>query len=179
MDMLGLPDDVRFEDAGTAAQDFYAHLVLTTVQQRGLLAQDHLARQIIAVLEACRVDAPGSLWVYVVLPDAVRLIVGPTGENALAAFVEQVKTQTTVHVINRIQRADDDTLDAVLYYNPVWGGAVYRLWDAGYHKSVFWTPYQLSNAIYALQQTPVEAGLVPDADAWPYTWIGGDTDADS
>lgn len=173
MTMHDLPDDLLFDDGDAAAQDFYAQIILTTMQQRALLIQHHLARLVMTTVEACRADAPGALWAYTVLPDSLRLIVGPTDEDALDAYVTLVKTRSSARVIARIQRADDDTLDAVLQYNPVWGGAMYRLWEAGFHKAVFWTPYQLSNAVYALQQAPVEAGLAEDAAAWPYTWVGG------
>lgn len=173
--MYELPDDLLFKDI--TPQDFYAHIVLSAAQQRGVLTRDHLARQVIVALEACRASAPGSLWAYTVLPDTVRLIVGPAGDDTLASFVENVKTLSAAQVIHCIQRTDDDALDAVLHYHPMWGGAIYRLWEIGYHKSMFWTPYQLSNTIYALRQIPVEMGLASVAETWPYTWVGGADEA--
>jgi hypothetical protein len=119
------------------------------------------------------------LWGYVVLPDAVRLIVGPTSENALEAYITYVKTHTTHRLLDAILRADDDALDAVLRYNPVHGGVIYRVWHAGSHRTIFWTEYKLSNALYALRQTPVELGLVKTAAAWPYTHIGGAASGES
>jgi hypothetical protein len=118
----------------------------------------------------------GSLWGYVVLPDTVRLIVGPADDRALEAFVERVRRRIGEQLLSVIRRADDDSLDAVLRYSPVWGGVIYQVWQAGSQRAVFWTEYRLSNALYELRQAPVTAGLVRRAEDWPYTWIGGDPD---
>ena len=154
-------------------EDFYAQVILVVAGHAPLLADPRLARQVCAALAACAPDAPGSLWGYTVLPDSVRLVVGPTGEDALDRFAEALKTRAAARLLHTIRRADDETLDVVLRYSPVWGGAIYQVWQAGSHRQVFWTEYKLSNALYELQQTPVEAGLVPRAEDWPYTWVGG------
>jgi REP element-mobilizing transposase RayT len=155
--------------------DFYAQVILIVTDQAPLLATPRLARQVVTVLDSCVSAAPGELWGYVVLPDAVRLIVGPTGEEQLETFVDLIKQRTGERLINTILRADDDSLDAILRYNPVWGGVSYQVWQPGSHRAVFWTEYKLSNALYDLRQAPVEAGLVALAGDWPYTWIAGNT----
>lgn len=162
------------EDEDLLPQDFYAQVILTVIDRAPLLAKTRLARRVAAGLDACAPDAPGRLWGYVVLPDNVRLIVGPTDENALEVFINGVKARTGALVLEAVRRADDDSLDVVLRYNPVWGGAIYQVWQAGSHRSVFWSEYRLSNTLYDLRQAPVEAGLVEQADQWPYTWVGGE-----
>ncbi len=161
------PEDLSPEPA-------YAHAILTTVRRAPLLADRRLARLAIDGLRVCAPDAPGYLWGGVVLPDALRFVVGPAPDEALIAFVEQVRARTSALLLNAIRRADDESLDAVLFYSPVWGGAIYRVWAAGCHLSRFWTEYRLSGALYALRQSPVEAGIVSDADTWPYVMLGED-----
>ena len=159
-------DETGFEDFN--AEPAYAHAILTTVARAPLLADHQLARLAFAGLRACAPDAPGCLWGGVVLPDALRFVMGPAPDDALSAFVEYVRAYTSTLLLKAIRRADDESLDAVLFYNPVWGGAIYRVWATGCHLSRFWTEYRLSGALYALRQSPVAAGMVLDADAWPY-----------
>jgi REP element-mobilizing transposase RayT len=157
---------------GRLPEDEYcAQVILTVLDYAPLLADPRLARLTAAALRDCASMAPGRLWGYVVLPETVRLIVGPTGEDALNAFVEEVKARTGERLLEAILRADDETLDMVLRYTPVWGGAIYRVWTPGYHQQLFWTEYKLSNALYQMVQAPVEAGLVERADQWSYTWV--------
>jgi hypothetical protein len=153
--------------------DFYAQVILTVTDQAPLLGVPRLARQVIAALEGCTAAAPGTLWGYVVLPDAVRLIVGPTDEESLETFVALVKQRTHARLMKTILRSDDETVDAVLRYNPVWGGVMYQVWQTGSHRAIFWTEYRLSNALYELQQAPVSAGLVSEATDWLYGWVAG------
>ncbi|HVO71226.1 MAG TPA: hypothetical protein VMT24_14345 [Aggregatilineaceae bacterium] len=155
--------------------EFYAQVIFAVLDSAPLLVDPRLARLTTAALRECAPMAPGRLWGYVVLPETVRLIVGPTGEDALAAFVEEVKVRTGERLLEAILRAADETLDVVLRYTPVWGGAIYRVWTPGYQQHVFWTEYKLSNALYQMVQAPVEAGLVEQADQWPYTWIGDES----
>jgi REP element-mobilizing transposase RayT len=154
--------------------EFYAQVIFTVLDSAPLLADPRLARLTVAALRDCASAAPGRLWGYVVLPETVRLIVGPTAEDALAAFVEEVKARTGERLLEAILRAADETLDVVLRYTPVWGGAIYRVWTPGYHQQWFWTEYKLSNALYQMVQAPVETGLVERADQWPYTWVNED-----
>jgi hypothetical protein len=154
-------------------EDFYAQVILTVTDQAPLLIAPRLARQAADTLACCVPDAPGGLWGYVVLPDTVRLIVGPTDEERLEAFVERVKTRTGERLLNAILCADDDSLDVVLRYSPVWGGVIYQVWQVGNHRTVIRTEYKLSNALYELRQAPVVAGLVARAEDWPYTWVAG------
>lgn len=153
--------------------DYYAQVILTALDHAPLLAISRLARLVKRSLSMSISLAPGALWGYVVLPDAVRLVVGPTDDDSLDRYVEQIKTTTTDRLLESIRRADDDTLDMVLRYTPVWGGAIYQVWQAGYQRQSFWTEYRLSNALYELAQAPVEAGLAVSADRWPYTWMSG------
>jgi REP element-mobilizing transposase RayT len=153
-------------------EDFYARVILTVTNQAPLLVTPRLARLAADALVGCAPAAPGNLWGYVVLPDAVRLIVGPTDEERLETFVERVKKRTGERLLKAILCADDDSLDVVLRYSPVWGGVIYQVWQAGTHRVVFWTEYKLSNALYELRQAPVVAGLVARAEDWPYTWVG-------
>ena len=153
----------------------YAQVILTVLDCAPLLARPRLARLTARTLRDCASVAPGRLWGYVVLPEAVRLVVGPTADDALAAFVDEIKARTGKQLLEAILRAsDDETLDMVLRYTPVWGGAIYRVWTPGYHRHVFWTEYKLSNALYEMLQAPVEAGLVERAEQWPYTWVNED-----
>lgn len=167
MDTYTLPDD----DWRPAAP--YAQVIVTVTDRAPLLAQAGLARRAARALDACAPDAPGRLWGYTVLPESVRLVVGPAVEDALEAFIDRVKAQTSACLLDAIRRADDDSLDMVLRYNPVWGGAIYQVWQGGSHRVTFWTEYKLSNALYELRQAPVEAGLVAQADDWPFTWTSG------
>jgi hypothetical protein len=158
----GLPDE------------YWAQVMLTVLDGAPLLAHPRLAWLTAAALRECAALAPGRLWGYVVLPETVRLIVGPTGDDALAAFVDEVKARTGERLLDAILRAADETLDVVLRYTPVWGGVIYRVWMPGYHRHIFGTEYKLSNALLEMVQTPVEAGLVERADQWPYTWVNED-----
>jgi REP element-mobilizing transposase RayT len=156
---------------------FYAQVILTVTDQAPLLSAPRLARLTMAALKSCMAAAPGELWGYVVLPDAVRLIVGPTSEESLETFVGLVKQRTHARLMEVILRSDDETVDAVLRYNPVWGGVNYQVWQPGSHRAIFWTEYKLSNALYELRQTPVSGGLVAQAEDWPYVWaVGNDED---
>jgi hypothetical protein len=147
----------------------WASLILTTLDRAPLLAAPRLACLACAALDRCAPDAPGRLWDYLVLPDAVRLVVGPAGAAALNAFVEQVKARTAGDLLAAILQGEEaDALDAVLRFSPVWGGAIYRVWAAGFHCTALRTEYRLSRALYALRQTPVSAGLVAQAEDWPY-----------
>jgi REP element-mobilizing transposase RayT len=154
--------------------EFYAQVIFAVLDSAPLLANPRLARITAAALRDCASAAPGRLWGYVVLPETVRLIVGPTGEDALAAFVEKVKARTGERLLEVILRAADETLDVVLRYTPVWGGAIYRVWTPGYNQQGIWSEYKLSNALYQMVQAPVEAGLVEQVDQWPYTWVNED-----
>jgi hypothetical protein len=148
--------------------EWYAQVILTVIDHAPLLADPRLARIVADALVACAPDAPGRLWGFVVLPETVRLVVGPTTDEALETFVDRVKAWTSERLLAVIRRADDHSLDMVLRYSPVWGGAIYQVWQAGSHRVAFWSEYKLSNAIYELQQAPVRAGT------WPYVWIGGE-----
>lgn len=151
----------------------YAQVVITVTERAPLLADPRLARLAMAGIEACRAAVPGSLWAYLVLPESVRAIIGPAQAAACERFVVQIKAQITMRVLPAILRADDESLDVVLRFNPVWGGAFYRVWDAGYHRTVYWTEYRLSSAVYDLRRLPVTRGLVRHIAAWPYVWVRG------
>ncbi len=127
----------------------YAQLIFTIVRRAPLLAVPRLRRVADRALYACRADAPGRLWAYAVQPCTVRLIVGPTDPETLEHFALYAKARLSTPLLQAIRHADDETLDAVLYYNPVWGGVGYRLWEKGYHHILLWSPYRLSQAIYA------------------------------
>ncbi len=160
-----LPED--FE-----VQPFYAQVILTVVDQAPLFLEPRLARIALAALRDCA--APGSLWGGVVLPDLMRAVVGPTDERGLEAWIERAKAHTGERLLDVILRMDGDALDTVLRYNPVWGGVHYQVWQAGSHRAIFWSEYKLSNALYELRQAPVAAGLVPQPNDWPHTWVAGD-----
>jgi REP element-mobilizing transposase RayT len=156
---------------GEPPEEYWAQVILTGPDGAPLLADPRLARLTATALRDCAALAPGRLWGYVVLPETVRLIVGPTGDDGLATFVDEVKARTGKRLLDAILRADDESLDVVLRYTPVWGGAIYRVWMPGYHRHIFRTEYKLSNALYQMVQAPVEAGLVEWADQWPYAWV--------
>ncbi len=158
---------------GDAWQDVTMQAIVTVRDDAPLLADPRLARRLAALIDACRTDVPGVLWGYLILPDAVRLIVGPTDEDRLDTFVETFKDASAHVLLDAIRRADDDTLDHVLFYNPVWGGAIYHVWQAGYHRQILRSEYRLSNALFELGQIPVQRGLVDSPDRWPYLRIGG------
>ena len=138
----------------------YAHLVLTTTRRASLLAVPRLRRLASEALDAHRVDVPGDLWAYAVQPCTVRLIVGPVDRRALDDFVRRVKAWVASPLLEAIRQADDDTLDAVLNYNPVWGGAIYRVWEEGYHHVPLWNAYRLSRAIYILGALREDGAMV-------------------
>lgn len=171
MKVIANMDDFDLENA--LSEDFYAQVIFTVQERAPLLALPRLARLVMATLENCAAVAPGSLWGYLVLPESLRLVVGPANDDALARFVEEVRQQTEQRLLDVILRADDETLDLVLRYTPVWGGVIYRVWETGYHRHIFWTEYKLSNAVYEMVQASVVAGLVERAEQWPYQWIGG------
>jgi len=166
-DGAGWPADEGDEDA-------YAQVILTVQGHAPLFGSARLARRALDAITACAPGAPGQLWGAVVLPETVRLVIGPAGVDALDQFIEAVKAQSSTRVLSAIRQADDDTLDVVLRYSPVWGGALYQVWQTGYHRQLFWTEYKLSNALYELARAPVEAGLVADLDDWPYRYQDGE-----
>jgi REP element-mobilizing transposase RayT len=172
---------IQHDDQGTSQDqptEFYAQVILTVTDQAPLLGAPRLARQTMAVLASCGASAPGELWAYVVLPDSVRLIVGRANEESLETFVALVKRRTHTRLMELILRSEDNTVDAVLRYNPMWGGVNYQVWQAGSHRAIFWTEYKLSHALYELRQAPVAVGLVTRAGEWPYSWVAGN-DEDS
>lgn len=155
---------------------FYAQVTLVVQDHAPLLERPRLARAAFEAVRAGAPNAPGTLWGALIMPAWVRLVVGPAGSAALDAFVAAVKARVAARVLEQIRRADDDSLDRVLRYSPVWGGAIYRVWQPGYHRQVFWSEYRLSTALYELGQLPVAAGLADAPGAWPWLWIGGQAD---
>lgn len=147
----------------------HASVMLTVVGRAPLLAEPYLARAICAALDGCAPEAPGRLWGYVVLPDSARLVFGPCDQVALAHFVAQVKAETASRTLSLIRRsADTDALDAVLRFNPVWGGALYRLWQAGFHRTWLYGMAQVGRALQGLVEAPLRAGLAAPGNEWPY-----------
>ena len=142
----------------------YAHIIFTTIRRAPLLAVPRLRRLVSDTLYAHRADAPGDLWAYAVQPCTVRLIVGPVEGDTLDAFVTRVEAWLAAPLLRAIRQADDDTLDAVLHYNPVWGGAIYRVWEAGYHHVPLWNAYRLSQAVYTLGTLRAQGALVWTGD---------------
>ncbi len=165
---------IEDDDLDGIPAEFYAQVIITITDHAPLLAQPRLARLTMAIMADHAPAAPGNLWGYIVLPDTVRLVVGPTRDDQLATYIEALKTRLANRLLAVIRAADDDTLDAILRYNPVRGGAIYQVWQAGSHRSIFWTEYKLSNAIYDMQQIPVHLELVESAEKWLYCYIGGD-----
>jgi len=149
--------------------DLYALVILTLAGDAStpppLLADPLLVRAVAREMDACAGDAPGRLWGYIVLPDSLRLVVGPSHEQALDAYIAQVKQRTTERICAVLARRDADTLARVLRYNPVRGGVTCRVWQAGMHRSLFGTEYKLSNALYSLRQRLVAAGLAESGDS--------------
>ncbi|MBN1680210.1 MAG: hypothetical protein JW966_07950 [Anaerolineae bacterium] len=160
------------------SEKFYTQAIVVIADHAPLLAIPRLARLVYDVLKALAPGAPGNLWGMTVLPDSVRLVVGPAPEDAVFAYVDTLKAQSQARLLNTIRHMSGcetpdavDPLDRVLRYNPVWGGMILRVWQNGWHRQVFRSEYKLSNALYELRQAPVEAGLVASADHWPYTWL--------
>jgi len=153
--------------------DHYAQLSLVVCDHAPLLARPRLARAVFETVRASADDAPGRLWGALVMPELARVIVGPGDVNVLDAYITAVTARSAARVLALVRRSDDDSLDVVLRYSPVWGGAIYRVWQAGYHYQALWSEGQLSNALYALAQRPVEAELAEAPDAWPWLWLGG------
>lgn len=164
-------------DDDRAADSFFAQAILVVADHAPLLADARRARLVVATLHACAPDAPGRLWGFVVLPDMIRVVVGPTDDAALHGFLDVVRARTHARLMTAIQQADDESLDVVLRYNPVWGGLTYRVWQAGCHLHTYHSEYKLSNALYDVLYAPVEAGLVTQPRAWPYGWVSGDDEA--
>lgn len=145
-------------------------VMLTVTGRTPLLAAPRLARAVCAGLDACVAAAPGRLWGYVVLPDAARLVLGPCDETALHFFVARVKAETTARVLPLLYRAEDpDLLDVVLHFNPVWGGALYRLWENGFHCIWLYDPAQVRRAMQQLREAPEQAGLIAAGNTWPHS----------
>lgn len=153
--------------------EYYAQITLVVRDHAPLLARPQLARAAFEAVRAAAPEAPGRLWGALVLPALVRLIAGPADDAGLDVFAASVKARAAEHVLAQIRRAGDDALDLVLRYSPVWGGAIYRVWQDGYHRQALWSEYRLSNALYALARLPVEAGLAHAPGDWPWLWIGG------
>ncbi|HML22306.1 MAG TPA: hypothetical protein PKD09_11705 [Aggregatilinea sp.] len=154
-------------------EDVYMQMIVTVRDDASLLADPRLARRLAVLIEDCKPDAPGGVWGFLILPDMVRLIVGPTDLDRLDTFVEAFKDASERALLDVILRTEGDALDAVLFYNPVWGGAIYHVWQAGYHRQILRTEYRLSNALFELGQVPVQRGLAESPDRWPYLRIGG------
>ncbi|GIV81470.1 MAG: hypothetical protein KatS3mg051_0824 [Anaerolineae bacterium] len=150
-------------------EPLHASVMLTVVGRAPLLADPRLARTVCAALDDRAPDAPGRLWGYLLLPDSVRLVLGPCDQAALQRFIVEVKAETTARALPLIRRDEDaDALDAVLRFNPVWGGALYRLWQAGFHCTWLHGMAQVRRALQQLDEMALRAGLVAAGDEWPY-----------
>lgn len=148
----------------------HARLMLTVPGRKPLLAAPSLARAVCEGLDAWNRAAPDLLKGYVALPDSLRLVLGPCDELTLQRFVAAIKAETTARALPLIRRADDpDMLDAVLYFNPVWGGALYRLWQAGFHCTWLRDLAQVRRALQHLREAPLRAGLIAAGDTWPHS----------
>lgn len=151
-----------------------AQLTFVVRDHAPLLANPRLARAVFGVVRSSAAVAPGRLWGALVLPETVRVIAGPDSLPALDEYITALKQRAANSLLSIVRRADDDTLDAVLRYSPVWGGAIYQVWQPGYHTQPLWNEYRLSNALYALARQPVEAGLARAVGEWPWLWLGGE-----
>jgi len=143
-----LDDELDFAPVET---EFYAQVILVVEDHKPLLGNTRLEKLAAATINRCAPDAPGSLWGCRILPDSIRLIVGLTDEDRLDQFVETLKTRISSVLLDTIRHMEDEeSLDAVLRYNPVWGGIIYHVWQSGYHRQDYHTEYRLSNAVYEM-----------------------------
>lgn len=143
----------------------HASVMLTVPGRKPLLATPSLARAVCAGVNGCASAAPGRLWGYAVLPDSLRLVLGPCDDTAVEAFVARLKAETTARVLSAIRCTEDaDALDAMLRFSPVWGGALYRLWQSGFHCTWLHEAGQVHRALQLLDEAPRRAGLTAAGD---------------
>lgn len=132
----------------------YALLTLTIAERAPLLTDPRWARTVRAALDEIRAEAPGRLWAAEVTPCALRMVVGPGDADAFSTWVARVKTVTAAALLATIRCAEDQAataaLDAVLRFSPVWGGAIYRVWQDGHHRARLWSARRLSATIAGL-----------------------------
>jgi REP element-mobilizing transposase RayT len=110
----------------------------------------------------------GQLWGYVILPDSVHLVLEVAEERLYHVFVDAFKDQSEKRLVDAILKYHPALLDRVTRFNPAWGGAIYRIWQEGYHTQPLHSIYAVSNRVAELFNKPVELGLVTDIKDYPY-----------
>ena len=108
------------------------------------------------------------MWGYVILPDAVHLVLEVEEERQYHLWVEAFKAQSEKMLVDAILHQHPVLLDNITRFNPAWGGAIYRIWQEGYHTQPLHSIYAVSNRIADLLNKPVELGLVSDIKDYPY-----------
>ena len=153
---------------------FWFSCAVIPQEQRPLLESPDLAQIAETVLNKVASRHSGQLWGYVILPAAVHLVLEVEEARDYHLWVEEFKDVSEKNLIKRIQQVHASLLDDIIFYNPVWGGVVYRFWQDGYHTQALNTPYAVSNRVADLLQKPVEAGLVNHSRAWPFSSYRGE-----
>ena len=137
--------------------------------QTPLLATPSLAQRVVDTMLAVFVGQDSQLWGYVVMPDAVHMVVEVGRERDYHVLVEAFKTRSEAVLIQEIQAHQTQLIDYIIRFNPAWNEAIYRVWQDGYHTQRLNTPYAVSNRVADLLTKPVEAGLVNTIGEWPFS----------
>lgn len=145
----------------------YACAVVTEAQMpvMGVSALAELAMDTLLDISS---QQDGQLWGYVILPDAVHVVLEVEVERQYHLWIEAFKVQSEKVLVDAILHQYPGLLDQITRFNPAWGGAIYRIWQEGYHTQPLHSIYAVSNRIADLLKKPVELGLVTDIKDYPY-----------
>jgi hypothetical protein len=112
---------------------------------------------------------PIRVWGYVILPAMMQAVVEVDYADIYQTWIEEFKATSEQSLVKAILTRYKTWLDAISFFNPVWGEVIYRVWQEGYHTQSLHSPYAVSNRVAELLQKPVEEGLASSIEAWPFS----------
>lgn len=161
------------DEATLHDEQWYFYGVIQCRDTKAILLHRLLLQAVLAVIQQHAADFRVQLWGYVILPDAVQLVLEVLTEASYHHYMDAVKAASEARVVGMIQTQYPDLLDKITYYNPAWPKPIYALWQKGYHTQLLGSVYALSNKIADLVQKPVALGLVEDPGVWEFSSYQG------
>jgi len=150
-------------------------LSFSTFHQLPLFPGVRSARWFLETLAEARRKCPFRLFAYVIMPEHVHLVLQPVPGVAMRTVLWRVKRPVTERALAWVKQHRPDFLPRVADVQPS-GKVTYRFWQrgGGYDRNLR-SASDVHEKIAYIHDNPVRRGLVPQAEAWPYSsaadWI--------